>query len=393
MQTKIDPAQFNILIEHLRKGKLPEQAPSGKRAVSFMSNPCPYIPNSVAKEIVDSVGRRKKKDSYLVLFTIEFAAELYARGVKTVVVATTEFCAYTKKLTELIGYKYMLLREIEDNNMKFAVVISNPPYQGKAELHQKFFNKAVELVEDGGVVSFIQPATPYFIKKGSTRTHANIMIENVRKYQSDVKIFSGSIFESAFIGTSLALTTLTKIPSSTQSLRLYISESGKQYKNIDIDSINMLGMEPSIYEALTKKILPKAEELGTIQDLISVDTTQEKLHFQKIRGNIGKSDFYSFISNNKDYWKIDSSLEYGLTCNDYDSLISYLTSYFARFCLSIYKFGFHSDNGELKSVPLVPFDKIWNDKLLCEYFNITDSEYAEILRCLPDYHDLGDNRS
>jgi hypothetical protein len=287
----------------------------------------------------------------------------------------------------------MLLREIEDTNMKFTVVISNPPYKGKAELHQKFFNKAVELVEDGGVVSFIQPATPYFIKKGSTRTHANIMIENVRKYQSDVKIFSGSIFESAFIGTSLALTTLTKVPSPTQSLRLYISESGKQYKNIDIDSINMLGMEPSIYEALTKKILPKAEELGTVQELISVDTTQKKLHFQKIRGNIGKSDFYSFISNNKDYWKIDSSLEYGLTCNNYNSLISYLTSYFARFCLSIYKFGFHSDNGELKSVPLVPFDQIWNDKLLCEYFNITDAEYAEILRCLPDYHNLGDNLS
>jgi hypothetical protein len=393
MQTKISAAQFNILLEHLRKATLPTQAPSTKQVVSFMANPCPYIPISVAKEIVDSVGRRKKKDSYLVLFTIELAGELYARGAMNVVVATTEFCSHTKKLTELIGYKYMLLQEIEDNEMKFTVVISNPPYKGKSELHQQFFNKAVDLVEDGGVVSFIQPATPYFIKKGSIKTHASAMLENVRKYQSDVKIFSGSIFESAFIGTSLALTTLTKVPSSTQTLRRYLSENRNEYKNVDIESINMLGMEPSIYDALVKKVLPKAEELGSIQDLVTADTTQEKLHLQKIRGNIGKDDFYSFISNNKDYWKIDSSLEYGLTCNDYDSLISYLTSYFARFCLSIYKFGFHSDNGELKSVPLVPLDRIWNDKLLCEYFDITDAEYIEILRCLPDYHGLGNNLS
>ena len=43
--------------------------------------------------------------------------------------------------------------------------------------------------------------------------------------------------------------------------------------------------------------------------------------------------------------------------------------------------------GELKNLPLIPFDREWNDEMLCELFGITEEEYAEILRVIPAYYD------
>ena len=66
--------------------------------------------------------------------------------------------------------------------IKFDAIVGNPPYKGKAALHQQFFNKAVDLVKDGGTVSFIQPATPYFNKKEKKKQPEQEMINNISKY-------------------------------------------------------------------------------------------------------------------------------------------------------------------------------------------------------------------
>jgi len=282
----------------------------------------------------------------------------------------------------------------EKIDMEFDVIVGNPPYQGKAELHQKFFNKGVELLKDGGTIAFIQPATPYFNKKESIRTNAQAMIDNVQAFQSTVNIISGKVFANANIFTSLAVTTLNKIPNPSNTLVKYVSESGDEYFDVNIDSVNMLQMDLSVYTSLVAKVFKIIDLNDSIQSLITTDTEVPKLYVQKVRGNIGKHDFYSLVSNKSSYWEVKKEFDYGLAITagtDTKSLLSYLTSFVARFCLAIYKFNGNNHMGELRSVPQVPFDRIWNDKMLCDYFGITDAEYTEILRCIPDYYGLGDN--
>jgi hypothetical protein len=152
-------------------------------------------------------------------------------------------------------------------------------------------------------------------------------------------------------------------------------------------------MDLTIYGSLTKKILKACNDFGTLQDLVTSDLNTEKLYIQKIRGHMGMQDFYSVISPISSYWTVSKNHDYGLAISTYekDSLVSYLKSFVARFALSIYKFNGNNHMGELRAIPIVPFDRIWNDKMLCEHFGITDTEYQEILRCIPDYYGLGDN--
>jgi 23S rRNA A1618 N6-methylase RlmF len=299
-------------------------------------------------------------------------------------------------MNKLIGtFKKMSYEEFleKDHKMKFDVVLGNPPYQGKAEMHQKFFNKSVDLLNDGGTVAFIQPATPYFNKKDSIRSNAEDMISNVSKYKTKISIVDGKIFENADIFTDLAITVTEKTLHNTGKIDSYTSKSGVVVKNISISAINKLDMDPVIYSSLVRKIKNKISTNGSLQDLVSKDTNKNKLYVQKVRGHVNNSDFYTFISSSSEYWTIEKEHAYGLlsSTKEKDSLISYLKSYVARFSLSIYKFNGNNHMGEFKSVSVVPFDRIWNDKMLCEYFDILLDEYNEILRCIPDYYGIGNN--
>jgi hypothetical protein len=374
----MDLVKINEVISYVRTGF------KGKR---FTNNPSPFTPAPLSKEILNKIPDVSGKIA--VFFTVEFAVELRVRGADDVTIITEQHCPETKIIADYLGYKYMLLQDVEGNDMKFDVVVGNPPYQGTAETHQKFFNMAVELTKDGGIVSFIQPATPYFNKKEKVGNHTTEMISNIKKYRCEVKIVSGSVFAAANINTALAITLLTKLPNTAGNLVKYESELGRQYQNISIDAINMLDMDPILYQSLVNKVFNVVNKNGSIQELITTDLCEKKLDMKQIRGNAGRQDFYTLISRDATNWKVDTKFEYGLSVSgiaDVSFLTNYLTSYIARFCLSIYKFNANNHRGELRSVPQVPFNVDWDDKKLCTYFGITDIEYAEIIRCIPDYH-------
>lgn len=271
--------------------------------------------------------------------------------------------------------------------MKFDAIIANPPYKGKAELHQQFFNDAVDRLVDGGTLAFVQPATVYLNKKPKQRRHTLAMRENIRKYETTVKILPPSVFDAGVI-TDVSLTTLTKT-SSQEAISTYVDIKRNISHNVLLEDINMTTMRLSVYRSLKVKIQKAVEDNGSLQDYISRDKSELVLPLQKIRGHPMSDDFYTFISRDKKYTEISTGKTYGVPVKDQeeaDNIVSYLKTYIARFALSLYKFNTNNHMGEFRMVPMMLGHKGWTDDDLKELFNITEEEYAEIRRVIPEYY-------
>lgn len=59
-----------------------------------------------------------------------------------------------------------------------------------------------------------------------------------------------------------------------------------------------------------------------------------------------------------------------------ENVITYLNSRFLRFLVLLKKPSQHATSKVYSLVPLLPFDKKWNDKTLCSAYGITDEEYS-----------------
>lgn len=62
-----------------------------------------------------------------------------------------------------------------------------------------------------------------------------------------------------------------------------------------------------------------------------------------------------------------------------ESLLSYMNTEFCNFFLSLRKKTQDINPGTCQWIPMVPFDREWNDKMLFEYFGLTDKEKEIIL--------------
>lgn len=152
------------------------------------SNPSPYLMNRYCRRILNSALRKVNQTKLIgVFFTVELASELHKRGYRNVVVMTETLCPMTQRIAETLGHKYMLINTAKDNNMKFDIIIGNPPFnddQNEKEnngnyvskskrLHLQFIDKALELSDN---VVMVAPVRRWWT--GSTK------VANFKKYVS-----------------------------------------------------------------------------------------------------------------------------------------------------------------------------------------------------------------
>jgi hypothetical protein len=274
-----------------------------------------------------------------------------------------------------------------DFNMEFSVVVGNPPYKGQAQLHQQFFNKAVELTEDNGTILFIQPSTIYFNKKEETQKHSQVVRNNIKKYKTSVEFVNPKIFENANVFNDLAITHLVKTDSPDE-IDSVTYTSGIQYTNVRLEDVTKTEMEPTMYANIVKKYKSYVAQHGSLLDATTNDSTVKKARITSQRGNIGGDDWYTFMPAPKKYWVNHGDFGVPATSDKMvENIYDYFTLNFTRFGLAIYKFAGDLHGGAMGGVPLVPFNKKYTDDELYDMIGLTKKERKAINDFLPDYYD------
>jgi hypothetical protein len=279
-------------------------------------------------------------------------------------------------------------------DMRFDVVLGNPPYGDKScpEMHQMFFNWAVDNIVDGGTVAFIQPATPYYTNNINQRKENKTMQDNARNYKTSVHMLMPNVFKNAVIQNHVAISVLKKENNDDKLIRSWTTHNNDTYYNVDMKYINLVGSNPVLCESILKKLHSVIDKKGCMINLIAKDPKEPKLYLARILGDTGSSNFHTFFLNSTKT-EIDTENEFGFSVKDqteYDSMSSYLKTYIARFALATNKFNKNLNSGVFRNVPIVDFSQQWSDNKLIEFFGLNEEEYAEIRRVIPRYHkDVG----
>ena len=274
--------------------------------------------------------------------------------------------------------------------------LTNPPYRGGEELHQRFYNR---LCEAAGNVITIQPATPYFNKNPKPRKHEAEMIENILNHKTDAEIVSRNVFENATIENYLAITTTnTTQKNNTNKLSSITYEDGKTYNNVDIKDVNISGVDPKVYSVLREKFDDYVLKHGSLDDITYYKLNKFKKNIcglPKLRSNIGTRNFFSFIPSDEklsQYYttSINEKHDYGIEVKSnkqIKNVYAYLKTYVARFGLALLKINPNNHTGRFfRKVPLVDFNKKWSDEMLKKELKLTNSEMKFIIKLLGNYH-------
>ena len=141
-------------------------------------------------------------------------------------------------------------------------------------------------------------------------------------------------------------------------------------------------------EAQSREVHPRYM-MGALHDVMETSNPAviEVFIFPMIRGHLNCPDLSTAISHDPSFDSVESNHGIPVKSNKQRKNIrSYLETYVARFCLSLTKYNGNQHRGELMTVPLVDFDRTWDDESLCELFGITKKEYKEILRVIPEFY-------
>lgn len=132
-------------------------------AEDFEDNPSPYTPPEMISELLAKITVPKDKE-VLVMFTLEMAVFLKELKYEHITIVTESNCRLTSAIASDMGCDYMLLSDVEESEMKFDLIVGNPPYQQKTEgnskanaIWPKFVKVALRHSVDEGIIAMIHP--------------------------------------------------------------------------------------------------------------------------------------------------------------------------------------------------------------------------------------------
>lgn len=361
-------------------------------------------PYKLCEEIIEQI-RISRNDltnkKILVVDTIEFIPVLLAFGLNKCNITYIAPYEFKGKIASTLGCKVIeesLLDWKNIDNMKFDVVIGNPPYQNNRDklFYQKFVNKSFEL--SCNVVAMIAPAgwtSIADLKSDFTKkiTNGLILYKYLGNYFSNVQL--------------MTVYFISEIIPKTAEVQLYSLEDNIVIPRKDIiyfPTKTTLGISiiKKIKNSGNSGLISKSGKI-TRREAIIVDNSDYRCIFTA--GRKGADFDWKFVDSLKGVHGIgdhkvivthQTSIEnlgevkyaspnygVGMGCHAFkvhdktsaENLIYYLETKFIKIIVKTLKGSVASNSHSLFSnIPLLDFNKRWTDTDLYKYFNLTNEE-------------------
>ena len=318
-----------------------------------------------------------------------------------------------KKMGANVVYKKNIKERVKNGEnileRSFDFCLANPPYDRGLDLN--FLEMCIKKLELNNIV-FIHPSTYLIDQKNIESIHKRIKRLLYGKLKS-ARLFNGNFL---FKNVKLFVPCVLINYDSNYNGKCQVDYFGNKYET-DVWNITKFREEWEIivkpFMEKMKVVCKKWNDIGS-NSLKKTSKINKKLSYCQlaaIRGNVDTPDNERFINNDivqEDFYTmvmIDSNENKGIriemnkpggviptfefkTKVKRDNFIEYCKTYFARFCLAIYKNGQHLDNKELSLIPWLDFTQKWDDEKLFLHFGIDEKTQKYIRKFLPDYYGI-----
>ena len=298
-----------------------------------------------------------------------------------------------RKLTlNTIKYKQIfVLNELLKGQIKvkFDYMPGNPPY--KNNLWTKILTKLFENnLKPNGIMTMIHPVTPFVsnIEDKQARGDVKKYLDIVKNNTSKITFIDDEIF-NAGIASGVCVSQITKDNNNKYEVNELSYINAETYENVRIKSINRLEIEPKKRMKQYEFYGSLAGKHGSVESLVKkTKECKEGLYLADIRGHVknGKfcDDFFSVFSENNYIGDKTASNIIDISEEEKYFLAKYLETRFVALGISLMKYSTWIDKSTFKYIPLVPFDRVWTDEELFEYFDIP-LDIREEIQKLPEY--------
>jgi hypothetical protein len=380
-----------------------------------------YIPCSIefTKRLVNMLPNLNNK-KILVINNLEILAELVLSkkiNPKNIWFSTSHeqfrkgACNYGIPENQVLQLEYNLLVDLDATNklsvdMKFDIIIANPPY--KAGLHLHFLNNAIDLKAETGEILFVHPAE-WLVQKRETSRNKHFPI--LRKKITGASItFIENPWEKVQLWVPLSITHIHGNVFTFKDDRTFNKQKERDISKLEV--ISILG-DTSKFSKVFDKLYNKSKSLsfkdrcdnihrpyylslfefsGThkdyditrcFKDYQNIYTIGNRLLYTRLsmtfpKMEVSVSNSIPLTRNETERkWVSFNSLEEAQNCHSFLTKSALFLAY-----LSILKIDQNAAHTLLSDIPWLDWTQEWTDEKLFEHFELTQEEIQEVYRII-----------